>query len=85
MANIYSIRDRSLNCDICCFISDDNGTASSLLITYALQRPASSRQLDLYAIAEVQMADDYYRVFDFVESQYVRSYSEPKVNENEPA
>jgi hypothetical protein len=82
MANIYTIRDRSLNCDICCFISDDNGSASSLLVTYALQRPASSRQLDLYGIAEIQIVNDFYTCFDFAEPQYIRSYIEPKESEN---
>lgn len=82
MANVYTIRDRSLNCDICSFLSDDNGSASALLVTYALQRPASSRHLDLYAIAELQIIDDFYSCFDFVEPQYIRSYTEPKESEH---
>ncbi len=82
MANIYTIRDRSLNCDICCFISDDNGSASALLVNYALARPAASRQLDLFSIAEIQIVDDFYSCFDFVEPQYIRSYTEPKESEH---
>lgn len=82
MANIYTIRDRSLNCDVCAFISDDHANASALLVNYALQRPAASRALDLICIGQVPLDGDFYQCFGLQEHEYVRSYVEPKGDEN---
>lgn len=76
MAKLFTFRSRSLGCDVACFISDDEASASSLLINFVLARPAPSRDFDLYCIGEVPINGDTYAAFGYEEPRYIRSYKE---------
>ncbi|WP_167519420.1 hypothetical protein [Intestinirhabdus alba] len=77
MANLYTIFDRDLQCDVSCFLSNDNGQASDVFVVYCSSRPAGLRHFDLYEVADLQYMDNQYRVFNYEERMYVRSFVEP--------
>ena len=77
MPNLYTIHDDSLDCDIACFISDNDGSASAVLANFALARPAGARQFTLFSISEIQIIDGRYVSFDFANPLYIRTFSEP--------